>query len=159
MPRFLSLSLAALALAVLAAAAPPDPDPEPPPPAEHLRGRPFSLHRRDGARIVDAPANLLKRARRYATFADKGKVSGGRRITILAEKSTFKVGERVWVIHVLRVLPPFTVAVTLNLEPVYALALAVIVFPADPVPGWRFYAGAAVLFALVILNAVRKARR
>jgi drug/metabolite transporter (DMT)-like permease len=59
---------------------------------------------------------------------------------------------------VLRVLPPFTIAVTLNLEPVYALILAALLFPNDPAPSAQFYAGAAVLFGLVILNGVRKAR-
>ncbi|HVK87814.1 MAG TPA: DMT family transporter [Kofleriaceae bacterium] len=65
---------------------------------------------------------------------------------------------QVWIIHVLRVLPPFTIAVTLNLEPVYALILAAVLFPNDPAPSAQFYAGAAVLFALVIVNGVRKAR-
>lgn len=65
---------------------------------------------------------------------------------------------QVWIIHVLRVLPPFTVAVTVNLEPVYALILAALLFPNDPAPSAQFYAGAAVLFALVIANGARKAR-
>jgi drug/metabolite transporter (DMT)-like permease len=65
---------------------------------------------------------------------------------------------QVWIIHVLRTLSPFTVAVTLNLEPVYALILAAVLFPNDPAPSARFYAGAALLFGLVIVNGVRKAR-
>ena len=65
---------------------------------------------------------------------------------------------QVWIIHVLRVLSPFTVAVTVNLEPVDALILAAVLFPNDPAPSAQFYVGAAVLFALVIVNGVRKAR-
>jgi drug/metabolite transporter (DMT)-like permease len=65
---------------------------------------------------------------------------------------------QVWVIHVLRTLSPFTVAVTVNLEPVYALILAAVLFPADQSLSIRFYAGAAVLFALVIVNGARKSR-
>jgi drug/metabolite transporter (DMT)-like permease len=65
---------------------------------------------------------------------------------------------QVWIIHVLRVLPPFTIAVTVNLEPVYALILAAVLFPADAAPSVRFYAGAAVLLALVMINGIRKAR-
>jgi len=65
---------------------------------------------------------------------------------------------QVWIIHVLRVLSPFTVAVTVNLEPVYALILAALLFPDDPLPSAQFYVGAAVLFSLVIINGVRKAR-
>ena len=65
---------------------------------------------------------------------------------------------QVWIIHVLRTLSPFTVAVTVNLEPVYALILAAVLFPADQALGVRFYLGAAVLFGLVIANGIRKAR-
>ncbi|MDB4963566.1 MAG: hypothetical protein JWP01_3565 [Myxococcales bacterium] len=65
---------------------------------------------------------------------------------------------QVWVIHVLRTLSPFTVAVTVNLEPVYALILTAFLFPDDQALSLRFYVGAAVLFALVIVNGARKAR-
>lgn len=65
---------------------------------------------------------------------------------------------QVWIIHVLRTLSPFTVAVTVNLEPVYALLLSALLFPHDQPLGARFYVGAAVLFALVIVNGVRKSR-
>ncbi len=65
---------------------------------------------------------------------------------------------QVWIIHVLRTLPPFTVAVTVNLEPVYALLLSAALFPADQPLSVRFYLGAAVLFGLVIVNGVHKSR-
>jgi drug/metabolite transporter (DMT)-like permease len=65
---------------------------------------------------------------------------------------------QVWIIYVLRTLSPFTVSVTMNLEPVYALILAALLFPGEA-PSVRFYLGAGVLFALVILNAVRKTSR
>ena len=64
---------------------------------------------------------------------------------------------QVLVLHVLRTLSPFTVAVTTNLEPVYTLILAAILFPGDEPLGVRFYLGAAVLLGLVIVNGVRKA--
>ncbi len=66
---------------------------------------------------------------------------------------------QVWVMYVLRTLSPFTVAVATNLEPVYALVLAAVLMPGEEALGPRFYAGAAVLLALVVLNAARKARR
>jgi drug/metabolite transporter (DMT)-like permease len=65
---------------------------------------------------------------------------------------------QVLILHVLRVVPPFTVAVATNLEPVYALILAAFLFTDDPALGARFYIGAGVLLALVIANGVRKAR-
>jgi drug/metabolite transporter (DMT)-like permease len=63
---------------------------------------------------------------------------------------------QVWIIYVLRTLSPFTVAVTVNLEPVYALILAALVFRETLTA--RTYAGAAVIFGLVILNGVRRAK-
>ncbi len=65
---------------------------------------------------------------------------------------------QVWIIHVLRTLSPFTVAVSVNLEPVYALVLAAVLFRAEEPLHARFYIGAAVLIALVIVNGVRKTR-
>ena len=64
---------------------------------------------------------------------------------------------QVWIIYVLRTLSPFTVAVTVNLEPVYALVLAALLFLETL--SVRFYAAAAVLFALVVVNGINRAGR
>ena len=66
---------------------------------------------------------------------------------------------QLWVLVVLRVLSPFTVAVSVNLEPVYALILAALLFPDSEPLSARFCLGAAVLFGLVVANAARKRRR
>ena len=63
---------------------------------------------------------------------------------------------QIWALLVLRVLSPFTVAVSVNLEPVYALILAAILFPDSEPLTVRFYVGAAVLLGLVVANAIRK---
>lgn len=63
---------------------------------------------------------------------------------------------QVWILHVMRVLSPFTVAVSTNLEPVYALVLTAVLFPADEHLGLRFYLGAGILLSLVVINGVRK---
>jgi hypothetical protein len=42
---------------------------------------------------------------------------------------------------------------------VYALILAAIVFADEQAPSARFYAGAAILLALVVVNALRKTAR
>jgi drug/metabolite transporter (DMT)-like permease len=60
---------------------------------------------------------------------------------------------QLWTLRVLRVLSPFTVAVSVNLEPVYSLLMVLAFFPASESPSWRFYAGTAVLIGLVALNA------
>ena len=78
-------------------------------------------------------------------------------LVVLAVMCT--VVPQVLVLHVLRALSPFTVAVSTNLEPVYALVVAAIVFPdAEALPA-TFYAGTALLLGLVALNAVRRRPR
>lgn len=76
-------------------------------------------------------------------------------LAILAVACT--VIPQVWIIYVLRTLSPFTVAVTVNLEPVYALILAAVLF--RETLSARFYVAAGVLFALVIINGARRAPR
>jgi drug/metabolite transporter (DMT)-like permease len=76
-------------------------------------------------------------------------------LAILAIACT--VVPQIWIIYVLRQLSPFTVSVTVNLEPVYALILAAVIFGETLSP--QFYAGAGVLFALVIVNGLRRAVR
>ena len=66
---------------------------------------------------------------------------------------------QIWVLLVLRVLSPFTVAVSVNLEPVYALILTALLFRDSEPLSPRFYGGAAVLIGLVIANAVRVTSR
>ena len=58
----------------------------------------------------------------------------------------------------LRTVSPFTVAVATNLEPVYALIMAALLFPGDEPLGLRFYVGTALLLALVIITARRHVR-
>lgn len=76
-------------------------------------------------------------------------------LVVLAMMCT--VVPQVLILNVLRTLSPFTVALATNLESVYSLILAAILFHDEPLTA-RFYLGAGVLFALVGLNAVRKAR-
>ncbi len=66
---------------------------------------------------------------------------------------------QVWALIVLRTLSPFTIAVCVNLETVYALALGAVLFPATEKLSGKFYIGAAILIALVVLNGVRKSLR
>jgi drug/metabolite transporter (DMT)-like permease len=75
-------------------------------------------------------------------------------LTVLAIACT--VIPQVWIIYVLRAVSPFTVALTVNLEPVYSLILAAVLF--GETLSARFYVGAGILFALVLVNAARRAR-
>ncbi len=72
---------------------------------DYLRHWP-GLFMREGDRIVEASPEDVEVARGYPTFADKGPVKGGRRITILSRKKEYRVGEAVRLIHVLEVLEP-----------------------------------------------------
>jgi drug/metabolite transporter (DMT)-like permease len=76
-------------------------------------------------------------------------------LAILAIACT--VVPQIWIIYVLRSLSPFTVAVTVNLEPVYALILAAVLF--HETLSVRFYVAAGVLFALVVVNGINRAGR
>jgi drug/metabolite transporter (DMT)-like permease len=62
-------------------------------------------------------------------------------------------------VWVTRELTPFTVALTINLEPVYSIILAVILYPEEEKMSPQFYLGAAVILAALFINAFVKSRR
>jgi hypothetical protein len=64
------------------------------------------LYVREGERIVEASPQDIAVARSYPEFADKGPVVDGRRITILTESLTHRVGDDVRVIHVVDLTEP-----------------------------------------------------
>lgn len=53
-----------------------------------------------------------------------------------------------------RRVPPFTIGIAGNLEPVYGMILAALVFGSSEVMGPRFYAGAAIIIGCVILHTL-----
>lgn len=61
-------------------------------------------------------------------------------------------------IHVMRRLSPFTVILTVNLEPVYGILLALLIFGEAEYMSAGFYAGAAVILISLWLNAIIKRR-
>ena len=58
--------------------------------------------------------------------------------------------------HVMTSLTPFTTAVAINLEPIYAMILALIIFGEDEVMGPQFYLGASLIIGAVALNGILK---
>jgi len=56
--------------------------------------------------------------------------------------------------YVMRRLSPFTVILTTNLEPVYGIVLALIVFRESELMSAGFYAGATVILASIWVNAI-----
>lgn len=61
-------------------------------------------------------------------------------------------------VEVMRGLSPFTVVLTINLEPIYGIVLALLVFGDSEYMTWGFYAGAGVILLSIWTNAIIKRR-
>lgn len=59
-------------------------------------------------------------------------------------------------VKVMKVLTAFTVMLTINLEPVYGIILALIIFKDEEEMGGMFYIGATILLSTVIINGIIK---
>jgi drug/metabolite transporter (DMT)-like permease len=59
-------------------------------------------------------------------------------------------------VKVMKVLTAFTVMLTINLEPVYGIILALLIFKDEEEMGGMFYLGASILLSTVIINGVLK---
>ena len=57
-------------------------------------------------------------------------------------------------VAVMKFISPYTVMLTINLEPVYGIALAVLIFEKNEQMSFSFYIGAAVILITVILNGL-----
>lgn len=62
-------------------------------------------------------------------------------------------------VHVMKYLTPYTVMLTINLEPIYAIVLALIVFGEKEQMNTEFYYGAFIVLFVVLLNGVLKNMR
>lgn len=60
-------------------------------------------------------------------------------------------------LDVMRNLSPFTVSMTINLEPVYSIILAILLFPETETMSFEFYIGALIILVAVFGNAYNKA--
>ena len=60
-------------------------------------------------------------------------------------------------IHVMRALSPFTVVLTINLEPIYGILLALLIFGESEYMTPGFYAGAGVILFSIWANAIIRA--
>ncbi|MDB9873847.1 DMT family transporter [Flavobacteriaceae bacterium] len=59
-------------------------------------------------------------------------------------------------IYVMKHITPYTLVLTYNLEPIYGIVLAVILFPQTETMRPLFYIGAALIISTVLLNAMFK---
>lgn len=62
-------------------------------------------------------------------------------------------------VQVMRFLSPYTVMLTINLEPIYGTILAVLVFDEKEKMSPQFYIGALIIIVTVLLNGFVKSRR
>ncbi len=62
-------------------------------------------------------------------------------------------------VAVMRHLSPYTIMLTINLEPVYGILLAFWIFGSEEKMAPGFYYGAAIILTTVILNGIMKTRR
>lgn len=60
---------------------------------------------------------------------------------------------------VMKFLSPYTVMLTINLEPIYGIILAVLIFEEKEKMSFEFYVGALIILMTVLLNAVLKYRK
>ena len=59
-------------------------------------------------------------------------------------------------VHVMKYITPYTVVLTYNLEPIYGIILALLVFPESETMRPMFYIGAGIIIFTVLLNAIFK---
>lgn len=62
-------------------------------------------------------------------------------------------------VYIMKFLTPFTVMLTINLEPVYGIVLAVLLFKDSEKMNSEFYIGALLILSTVVLNALVKNRK
>jgi len=61
--------------------------------------------------------------------------------------------------NLLKKMSPFTIVLTNNLEPVYGIVLALIIFGEKEQMSIQFYIGAIIIFSSVLLNGILKSRK
>lgn len=62
-------------------------------------------------------------------------------------------------VKVMKFLSPFTVMLTINLEPIYGIILVLLIFPENEKMSPMFYIGAFIILATVIANGIMKSRK
>ena len=61
-------------------------------------------------------------------------------------------------IEVLKKLSPFTVSITTNLEPIYGVILALLIFGENEIMSFEFYLGSLIILITILINAYLKSK-
>ena len=59
-------------------------------------------------------------------------------------------------VYIMKTISPYTVVLTYNLEPIYGIVMALILFPEKEKMSISFYYGALIIISVVIINAILK---
>ncbi len=62
-------------------------------------------------------------------------------------------------IDVMKELSPFTVSISINMEPIYAIVFALLIFQEDEFMSPGFYVGAVIVMGMIFLNSMIKKRQ
>jgi drug/metabolite transporter (DMT)-like permease len=62
-------------------------------------------------------------------------------------------------VYIMKTISPYTVVLTYNLEPIYGIIMAIVLFPEKEKMSAPFYYGAIIIVGVVLLNAVLKKDR
>ena len=102
----------------------------------YLRHWPGLFEWHDGV-LRNAPAADVAVARSYPSYADKGLLVNGRRLTVMSRSLLYRVAEEVRVIHVVEVVEPGQELYVMGPKPVYGEYLNdVLVTPQPPGDIW-----------------------
>jgi drug/metabolite transporter (DMT)-like permease len=61
-------------------------------------------------------------------------------------------------VEVMKKISPYTVTISINLEPIYSIILALIIWPESETMSFGFYMGSIIVIATIFLNAIFKKR-
>jgi drug/metabolite transporter (DMT)-like permease len=61
-------------------------------------------------------------------------------------------------VEVMKKISPYTVTISINLEPIYSIILALIIWPESETMSFGFYMGTIIVIATIFLNAIFKKR-
>lgn len=61
-------------------------------------------------------------------------------------------------VYLMKFISAYTVNISVNLEPIYAMLLAVLIFKDAELMSWRFYLGASIVIGTILVNAYIKSK-
>jgi drug/metabolite transporter (DMT)-like permease len=59
----------------------------------------------------------------------------------------------------MKTISPFTIAISVNLEPIYAILMALVIFGEEEHMSPLFYVGALILILTILANALLKSKQ